>query len=258
VLPSIRAKYFRLTWLDPQFISSLPSVTATSSSTPQQSQPEILWTEAISPSRSTNGEFVYRLDGTLPIERIRFVLPQINTLAPAQLFVRSNDKQPWRRVSNTVLYRLASQGGESLSPDIDLGGEMISEMQLKLDTRAGGVGDKPLQVKIAVKPQQLVFLARGNGPFALVWGLAGANASALPLSTLVPAYRYQNGLPGNQASLATDEQNPIPVRAGNNADNEPIDPALMHKWILWGVLVAGAVLLLLMAMKLMRSGENTN
>jgi hypothetical protein len=257
-LPSIRAKYLRLSWLDPQFISGLPRITATSSSTPQQSQPEILWTEAISPSRSTNGEFVYRLDGMLPVERIRFILPQINTLVPAQLFVRGNDKQPWRRVSNTVLYRLASQGGESLSPDIDLGGESITELQLKLDARAGGVGDKPLQVKAAIKPQQLVFLARGDSPFTLAWGLVGVNTSALPLTTLVPAYRYQNGLPGSQASLGTDERNPAPVRARNNAGNEPIDPALMHKWILWGVLVAGAVLLLLMAMKLMRSGENTN
>lgn len=257
-LPSIRAKYLRLTWLDPQFISSVPKVTATSSLTPQQGQSEILWTDAISPSRSTNGEYVYRLDGMLPVERIRFILPQINTLAPVQLFSRSNDKQHWRRVSSTVLYRLASQGGESLSPDIDPGGELMTELQLRLDMRAGGVGDKPPQLKVAVQPQQLVFLARGDSPFTLAWGLAGANTSALPLTTLVPAYRYQNGLPGSLAGLGTDERNPIPARAGNNAGNEPVDPAVMHKWILWGVLVAGAVSLLLMAMKLMRSGENTN
>jgi len=65
-------------------------------------------------------------------------------------------------------------------------------------------------------------------------------------------------LPGSQASLGADEKNPAPVRTQANAGNEPIDPALMHKWILWGVLVAGAVLLLLMAMKLMRTGGNTN
>ncbi|MDO8988951.1 MAG: DUF3999 domain-containing protein [Sideroxyarcus sp.] len=255
-LPSIRAKYLRLTWLDPQEISSLPRITVTSSSVPQQSQPEILWTEAISPIRSnaSNGEYFYRLNGTLPAERIRFILPQLNTLAPAQLLVRSNDKQPWRRVSSTVLYRLASQGGESLSPDIDLGGESMTELQLKLDTRAGGVGDQPVQIKIAVKPQQLVFLARGNGPFTLAWGLAGVNASALPLATLVPAYRSQNGLPGNAANLAIDEAStPIsPASVGTEA----IDPAVKQKWILWGVLVAGAVLLLFMAMKLLRSGEN--
>jgi hypothetical protein len=192
----------------------------------------------------------------LPVERIRFILPQINTLAPAQLFARSNDKQPWHRVSNTVLYRLAAQGGESLSPDIDLGGELITELQLKLDMRAGGVGDKPPQVKMAVEPQQLVFLARGDSPFTLAWGLAGVNTSALPLATLVPAYRYQNGLPGSLASLGTDGKNPTPVHVGSNADNEPMDQALMHKWILWGVLVAGAVLLLLMAMKLIRTGES--
>ena len=74
--PPLSAKYLRLTWLDPQEIPSLPKVTATSATTPQQSQPEIVWTEAISPVRNKNGELIYRLGGTLPVERIRFLLPQ--------------------------------------------------------------------------------------------------------------------------------------------------------------------------------------
>lgn len=257
-LPSIRARYLRLTWLDPQEIPALPMVTATSSSTPRQSQPEILWTDAISPVRNAKGEYLYRLDGMLPVERVRFILPQLNTLAPAQVFVRGNDKQPWRRVASTVLYRLAAQGGESLSPDIDLGGGTITELQLRLDRRAGGLGDKPPQLRIAIKPQQLVFLARGDGPFTLAWGLAKDINSSLPLTTLVPAYRYQNGLPGDAASLGADEKKPASIRAKNDAATEPIDPAIVHKWILWGVLVTGAVLLLLMAIKLMRSGGNTH
>jgi hypothetical protein len=78
------------------------------------------------------------------------------------------------------------------------------------------------------------------------------------LTTLVPAYRYQNGLPGYAGSLGADEKKPASIRAKNDAATEPIDPAIVRKWILWGVLVAGAVLLLLMAIKLMRSGGNTN
>ena len=257
-LPALRAKYLRLTWLDPLDIPSLPKVTATSSATPQQSQPEMLWTEAISPVRNKNGELIYRFSGTLPVERIRFLLPQINTLTPAQLLVRSNDKQPWRRLSDTVLYRLATKGEDFLSPDIELGGESIAELQIKLDARAGGVGAIPLQVKIAIAPQQLVFLARGDGPFTLAWGLVGANASALPLTTLVPAYRYQDGLPGNRASIETDKNSPAGGQVDRKAANEKIDSAVLNQWVLWGVLVGGAILLLWMAWKLIRSGENTN
>lgn len=256
--PPLGAKYLRLTWLDPQEIPSLPKVTATSATMPQQSQPEMFWTEAISPVRNKNGELIYRLGGTLPVERIRFLLPQINTLSPAQILVRSNDKQLWRRLSDTVLYRLATKGEDFLSPDIELSGESIAELQIKLDARAGGVGATPLQVKIAIAPQQLVFLARGDGPFTLAWGLAGANASALPLTTLVPAYRYQDGLPGDRASIGIDTNSPASGDVDRKATDEKMDSAELNKWVLWGVLVGGAALLLWMAWKLIRSGENTN
>lgn len=255
-LPAIRAKYLRLTWLDPQYISSLPKVIVSSSTTLQYKQPELLWTETIIPVSNSKGEYIYHFGNTLPVERIRFILPQINTLAPAQILLRNNDKQHWRRVSSTVLYRLASNGGESVSPDIDLGEQAISELQLKLDTRAGGVGEQPLQAKIAVRPQELVFLARGDSPFTLAWGMKGADTNALPLTTLVPGYRYQNGLPGNAASLEINTKNAAINKSGSTELSSEADQAQKHKWVLWGVLIAGAALLLLMAVKLIRSDEN--
>lgn len=255
-LPAIPAKYLRLTWLDPQHISSLPKITVTSSTAPQYKQPELLWSEAITPSRGIKGESVYHFGNTLPVERIRFILPQINTLAPAQLFLRNNDKQQWRRVSNTVLYRLASHGGESISPDIDLGGQSINELQLKLDTRSGGIGEQALQAKIAIRPQELVFLARGDSPFTLAWGMKGAKTNALPLTTLVPGYRYQNGLPGILATLESNAKITTSNKSPSNELPAAIDPAQRNKWVLWGVLVAGAAVLLLMAVKLLRSDAN--
>ena len=255
-LPAIHAKYLRLTWLDPQYISSLPKVLVSSSTTPQYKQPELLWSEAINPVSNAKGEYIYRFGNTLPVDRIRFILPQLNTLAPAQILLRYNDKQHWRTVSSTVLYRLSSKGDESVSPDINLGGQAISELQLKLDTRAGGVGEQPLQAKIAIRPQELVFLARGDNPFTLAWGMTGANTNALPLTTLVPAYRYQNGLPGNPASLEINTKNAATNKTVNNESNSEIDQAQKHKWVLWGVLIAGAALLLLMAVKLVCTDGN--
>lgn len=255
-LPALHAKYLRLTWIDPQDIPSLPKVIATSSATLPQIQPELLWSETLPPLPSKNGEIIYRLNGVLPVERIRFLLPQINTLTPAQILARNNDKQPWHKLSDTVLYRLASKGAEFLSPDIDLEGEAISELQIKLDARAGGVGSTPPQIKFAIQPQQLVFLARGNGPFTLAWGMAGATANTLPLATLVPAYRYQDGLPGNLASIDVNKIDSTKPLADRDTTNTQMDPTIQRKWLLWGVLVAGSAALLLMAWKLIRTNEN--
>lgn len=255
-LPAIRVKYLRLTWLDPQTISGQPKVTVSSSTLPQYIQPELLWSASISPSRNAKGEYLYQFGNTLPVEQIRFILPQINTLVPAQLFLRNNEKQHWRRVSNTVLYRLSSNGNESVSPDINLGGQAISELQLKLDTRAGGIGEQPLQAKIAVRPQELIFLARGEGPFTLAWGMNGAKSNTLPLSTLIPGYRYQNSLPGNPAMLESNTKNPAINKADSKEFVSEADQAQKNKWVLWGVLIAGAVVLLLMAVKLLRSDQS--
>jgi hypothetical protein len=257
-LPSIQAKYLRLMWLDPQYISSLPKFMVTTSSMTQKNQPDILWTESISPISSAKGNYIFHIGGSVPAERIRFILTQINTLAPAQILVRNNEKQPWRKISDTVLYRLASKGGESISPDMDLGGEMITELQIKLDARGGGIGEKPLQLKIAVRPQQLVFLARGDRPFTLAWGQKAANTIALPLTTLVPGYRYQNGLPGTAASLEINVINPKIDRVSDTITTMTDAPELKRKWLLWSVLLAGAGLLLLMAFKLMRTETPTN
>lgn len=101
-------------------------------------------------------------------------------------------------------------------------------------------------------PQQLIFLARGNPPFTLAWGMRGATESALPLSTLVPAYRYQDGLPGDRAQFGLEKNNPTVTPA---AANTQTDSATKNRWMLWSVLVVGALLLLLMAWKLIRSND---
>lgn len=257
-LAAIRAKYLRLTWLDPQEISHLPKVMATVSSAPLQRQPDMLWSAAITPEQGKSGELIYRLSSTLPVERLRFLLPQINTLTPAQVRVRGDDRQPWRRLPDTVLYRLADKNTEYVSPDIDLGGESINAVQIKLDARAGGVGAAPLQVTIGVQPQQLVFLARGAGPFTLAWGMPGATTSALPLATLVPAYRYEDGVPGNLASIGAQENTPATFQANRDTKNQAMDADQKRTWLLWAVLIVGSLALMLMAWKLIRSGDNTH
>ena len=203
--------------------------------------------------RSDNGEYAYRLGGNLRVERVKFSLLQINTLTPAQLLARSNDKQPWHRVSNTVLYRLAANGSESLSPDIVLDGMPVSELLLKLDMRAGGIGGAAPPMKVALSPpQQLVFLARGNGPYTLAWGNRAAKPASLPLTTLVPGYQSQASLPGDEASLEKVLINPVESHVAQTTANT-IDPALKRKWTLWGLLITGAALLLIMSWGLLRS-----
>lgn len=62
-------------------------------------------------------------------------------------------------------------------------------MRLKVDLRGGGFGAKGPALRVGMRATEVVFLARGPGPFELALGRPGAISAALPLDTLVPGLR---------------------------------------------------------------------
>src|ERR1700682_6754816 len=84
-------------------------------------------------------------------------------------------------------------------------------------------------------PQEIVFAARGTGPFLIAYGNVSAASSALPVSTLVPGYAVAHT--GVAAPLRHLEQ------------AKP--PREYRRATLWGVLI-GVVVLAWMAWQLSR------
>ncbi len=100
-----------------------------------------------------------------------------------------------------------------------------------------------------------MFNAQGSGPFLLAWGNGAAKAQALALQTLVPDSHDPELLPYAQTVKA--------VTLGGDARLTAKDASAqrnaLYTWIIWGVLVAGAAGLLLLAWRLWRDirGEKT-
>ena len=103
------------------------------------------------------------------------------------------------------------------------------------------------------EPAQLVFLASGPGPFTLAAGLAGSAAAAgafLPMASLVPGYQplQENTLPVALADVSRAD-----VNGGKSAGGPMVaataasDGVPTRSLVLWGVLLAGAAALALMA-----------
>jgi hypothetical protein len=103
-----------------------------------------------------------------------------------------------------------------------------------------------------------VFAARGTAPFQLAYGSREAKPAAYGIATLVPGYKDEATLDLKPAQVAAKPEavgigaaQPAAPRAlgGEGATRERID---WKRWLLWGSLVLGVVVLGLMALRLGR------
>jgi hypothetical protein len=207
------------------------------------------------------GEWTYDSGGHFPADRVRLHLPQPNTVVQVQLLTRERADDGWRMAGAAVAYRLSGPSGEIVSPDIPVRTNAERYWLVKVDPKGGGVGAGELRLEIGWVPHEVVFAARGAGPFALAYGNpragnAKANGGPLPLSAVLP--RRGDGADAAVAVRATVGAVAMNVPAPPSLFREPlrfartlIDDRDVKKWTLWTVLVAGVALLAWMAFRLL-------
>ena len=190
------------------------------------------------------GEYEYDLGGAFPVDRIDLVLSEPNSILPAQVLARATAAEPWQPVATTVFYLLQQPGGDVASGPIDVGGGERRYWLLRFDPRSGGPGRAPPTLRVGWQPQEIVFAARGPGPFMLAYGRAAATPGALPIATLVPGYDSVAGLPPGVAPAFPGAVTKLggPARLRDAPDGK--------RWMLWASLVLGAAVLGWMAWRL--------
>ncbi|EOC1313544.1 DUF3999 family protein [Cronobacter turicensis] len=165
-----------------------------------------------------------------------------NAVVPVEIEYRSADNMAWQLLARTVIYRLP----ENPAVTLPLHGELISALRVRAINQR--FGDAFPEVTGERDEKTLVFNAQGSGPFLLAWGNGAAKAQALTLQTLVPGSHDPEMLPYAQAVKA--------VTLGGDARLTAKDASAhrnaLYTWIIWGVLVAGAAGLLLLAWRLWR------
>lgn len=246
-LPGQSARYLRLLWITPHSAPTLTSAQLQSASTRSLPLP-LVWSQALAGSSVKAGEYTWQLPMGLNVERVQVELSQPNSLAPVSLAGRRDSSLPWQPLGSGLLYRLSQSGQDVVQNELPLSGQIVQQLKLTVDERGGGLGDQAPTLKFAVRATQLVFLARGPGPYTLVVGNATAKAANLPLSTLIPDY--------SPAKLATLGRAMVEVGAGatqssTGATSAPIDTN-WKKFGLWAVLLLCVVFLVAMAFSLLR------
>ncbi|HKQ22859.1 MAG TPA: DUF3999 domain-containing protein [Burkholderiales bacterium] len=238
---SLKAKYLRLMWTDPAQAIDLKAIEGLSPE--QHAHPERSWKEVVAmPDGGKPGEYLADLGGGFPVDRLALRLPQENTIVPVRLLSRAKTEDTWMPVTHAVAYRLNQNGRELVSPDIAVGLNSHRYWLLRVDPAAGGIGSGPLIVKAGWTPHEIVFTARGTGPFRLTYGNSTAQAGSLRIETLVPGWRTDQ-----EPQMSVASTGPVQRLAGEAAARPRAD---LKKWALWSALFAGVAVLAWMAWRL--------
>ncbi len=250
---SRKPKYFRIAW------SGLPpgAVLGALRAEPGDERVEVARQWETLPGRAVPdkaGDYAFDTQGVFPADRVRFELPQVNTVAQVQVFSRARSDAPWRPVTRGTAYRLRRDGTEISSPELAISDDPDRYWLLRVDQKGGGLGAGEPKLLLGWVPNEIVWVARGNPPFTLAYGSRDAKPSAYAIEALVPGYRRDTDL---NAKVASTEDKAVPVSAaegdapavlgGQRALEERID---VKRWILWASLVAGVAVLAWMAWRL--------
>ncbi|MEO5558071.1 MAG: DUF3999 domain-containing protein [Dokdonella sp.] len=257
-LNGIHAKYLRLHRLDDgPILAGLAAQARSFERNP--TTPARRWLDAGLLAASAQGEppppgvtrFDYGLPAALPVEVARIQLANDNALAPLTLSARFPDSvdPQWNVLAQTTTFRLRS-GDETLSnADIEVASaSRLREFRIESRTPLTAAP----HLSLGFQPDGFVFLAEGNGPYTLAVGSVRAQRASYPVEAALASLR---------AKLGQDWQPPLATlgaakeSAGAAAFKTLPVPIQWSRWLLWGVLVAGAALVGGFALSLLRGAK---
>lgn len=192
--------------------------------------------------------YEFELEGRFPMAQADVALPG-NSTGQWRLQVRDEASAPWRdAAASWMAFRLEQGGSSDASPPQPLYGVHRERLWRLTPLGSATYADAP-QLRLGYRPEALVFVAQGAGPFALVAGSARTSRTDAELAGMIEAMRVQRGAQW-QPAVAT--LGASAERAGQVALTPAPAPRDWKTWLLWGVLVLGAVVVAGFALSLLR------
>lgn len=245
----VRARYLRLVPLQAaQTALVLRRVRAET----QPAAARVDWTWRTLDARAVEGadgvkRYEFQLDGRFPIERADVALPG-NSTQEWTLESRDDPASPWRPAAAPwIAYRLQSAEGADASPPQALH-ESRRDRHWRLTPRLP-IGAASPQLRLGYRPETLVFIAQGTAPFALVAGSARAHRTNAPLAQLMEGIRARRGDAWQPAEATLGAPRTL---AGTAALTPTPAERDWKAWLLWALLIAGAGVVLALAISLLR------
>jgi len=247
-LPAHQDKYLKISWPADHVGASITSVRAIF---PEQSGDQARLWNRHSGKRVDNEEhtaFEYEVPAHLPIEALNLYLEQKNSLLQGLVYSRQNPEHNWRLRHRGLFYRLQFPQAELINPAIPVTATTDRYWRIEYHRERSSLGTAVPALQLGWKPHQLVFLARGEGPFTLAYGSARASTEQAPVNSLLDKLKQAlETLPIAQARLGQT------LSPGSIEVLSPEPPPLPWRtWSLWASLVIGVLVLASLAWRLHR------
>jgi hypothetical protein len=240
--PATRARFWRLSWTGKPAPFELTAVLLQPAGALAEAQRATL-TVTGRPAPGGPGAFIFDLGAQPPVDRLDVELPEPNSIARIALSSRADAQAQWQPAGTHGFYRLYRSrddaGGELRNKAVSIGTRPHRHWRARMAGDAGGMGSGALRLSVEWIAHELVFVARGAGPFTVAYGsstVASAPASldAIPKEIDIAA-----------ANLAPRHELGGPARL-----EQPRKPFPWKATLLWAALAIGVALLAWMALRL--------
>lgn len=194
----------------------------------------------------------------LPVRSATLQFTEPNSIISASLQSRVDTSDQWHEQCRGLFYSLQINGEQLQSEPCSLKG--TTDRQWRLVVMDDGAGLKGSSQNVTLNlgwlSDELLFLARGTGPFLLAYGNGKLeNSGAVERSDMVlkAVQQLHDDTIVESAILGKKL-----VLGGDNALLVPPPPKPWKTWLLWGVLVAGVFAMGAMAISLVKDLRNKN
>ena len=195
-----------------------------------------------------DGGYLYEVGGSPKVDRLALDLPAENSLVRASIHCRQADDEPWRLVHNGLFYRLRKDGSALASEQATVAAGRCARWKAVIER---GDAESGPGLRLGWRPDRLLFIAQGAGPWQLVAGSARDAENDFPQARRFsdPEMRrlLKDAGPVGSATLGAR------VELGGVLSLEPSRSPEWRRWLLWAGLAAGVLLVGGMAWRLSRS-----
>jgi hypothetical protein len=201
------------------------------------------------PTTATTHTQEWQLASPLRLRALALTTEQTGTLLPITVLGRDNDKQPWRRLADTVLFRLelADPGSNknivSTNAPLSLGNISVRQLKIEAPANSAGIAANLVSAAIEYDAQEMIAAINPSEELTVAVGAANAARVALPLPTIVPNLTAQRI---TTFALMTVRE-PAKFYPERLVVSSATSPGERKDFILWGALLLGVGVLAAMA-----------
>lgn len=198
---------------------------------------------------------VYEIDGRYPVSQLRISLPEENTITSVSISMKNTEKDNWRPLISTMIFRINQNGHPAASPDIFLPETVARYWRLQFDQNKGGIGKGNPMLAAAWLPHTLIWNARGQGPFQLTTGNSAERTNSVAIADLISVNETLKvlELPSAVLSLQADD-----VQVSKKLAQSWFAELDYKPWLLWVGLVMAVMFLAWMAYSLLNPNPRKN